>query len=71
MCRLEKELRPEQSAGERANRSTDEEATHAGVIAVTAVTLDVSAEKSAGKKTADTSGYGAGDDACFGPCATA
>lgn len=71
MGRLEKELRAEEPAGKGADRSTDEEALHAGVITVTAITFDVSAEKSARKKTADASGYRAGNDACFGPCATA
>jgi hypothetical protein len=71
MCRLEKELRPEESAGERADRSTDEESLHARVIAVAAITFNVSAEKSAREKAADASGYRAGDDVCFGPCATA
>ena len=49
MGRLEKELRAEESRRQCADRSTDEEAPHAGVITVTAITFDVSAEKSARK----------------------
>ena len=65
---LEKKLRAEDAASDRADRSADQKAAHAGVIAVTAVAFDVRAEKSTRKKPADGARDRAGDDAFLRSC---
>lgn len=64
---LKKELRAGDAAGHRADRSADQEAAHARVIAVTPITFDVGAKKSARKKPADGPSDRAGNEAFLRP----
>ena len=60
---LKEQLRADDAAGDRSDRSTEQEAAHTGIVAVTAITFDVRAEESAAKESADAAGNGAGNDA--------
>ena len=60
---LEEELRADDAAGHRSDRSADQEAAHAGIVAVAAIAFDVRAEKSACEEPADAADDGTGNDA--------
>ena len=64
---LEKERRAQNAASRRADRSADQEAAHAWVIAVTPITFDVGAEKAARKEPAAPRDR-AGDNAFLRSC---
>ena len=66
---LEEKLRADDAARNRADRSADEEAAHAGVIAVTPIPFNVGAEKAARKEPADAAGDCAGNNAFLRSCA--
>ena len=67
---LEEKLRTCDAARKRADRSADEEAAHARVIAVTPITFDVGAEKAARKEPTDAAGDCAGNNAFLRSCAS-
>jgi len=61
--RLEQDLRADDPAGHRSDRSADQEAAHTWIVAVASVTFDMRAEKSTREEPADAADDGAGDDA--------
>ena len=63
--RLEEELCADDAGGHRSDWGTDQEASHAGIVAVAAITLNVRAEKSAGEEPTDPADDGAGNDPLF------
>ena len=67
---LEEELRAQDPASHRADRSADQEAAHAGIIAVTSITFDVRTERSACEKPADAADDRAGNNASLRSCAS-
>ena len=66
---LEEELRADEAACHRSDRSADQETEHAGIVAVAAIAFDVRAEKSACEEPADAADDGADDDARCRSCA--
>jgi hypothetical protein len=64
----EKHLRTGDGAGHGSDWSADQEAAHARIIAVAAITFDMSAEKSAGEEPTYTADDRARDDTFRGAC---
>ena len=60
---LKEELAADDATGHRSDRSADQEAAHAGIVAVTAISFDVRAKKSPCEKPADAANDGASNNA--------